>query len=126
MYVYFCSTFTTIVHHSHHPSFSPFLYRNSIPNPLSKREMALKHGRANLDGLPDQVLARVISHLPWEERFHAERVSRQWSRVAQSSAAWSDVIRFDSNYHSRLLRGGPVGSTVESKVGQIKCDRHIT
>jgi F-box-like len=51
---------------------------------------------ANMDIVPDEVLASIIRLLPWRERIASvERVSRRWRRVALERG-WSDFTVFNS------------------------------
>lgn len=49
---------------------------------------------ANMDSVPDELLASIIRLLPWRERIASvERVSRRWRRVAVEGG-WSDFTVF--------------------------------
>lgn len=83
-----------------------FFRRKTRPqqsHPISKRQLETNHPPeydpdqpCHIDSLPDELLAKMILHLPWMERLrNTERVSKRWRRVARQSG-WSDFTTLDN------------------------------
>jgi F-box-like len=48
---------------------------------------------ADINSIPDELLAAIIQQLPHRERIQAEQINKRWQRVA-STQGWADVKSF--------------------------------
>lgn len=68
----------------------------------------------HIDSLPDELLARLILLLPWEERLRGvERVSKRWRRVSTKSG-WSDFTVFDNQQSREHPNGVKLKQVIEN------------
>lgn len=50
---------------------------------------------ADINSLPEELLALVIQSLPWRDRLRAERINSHWRHTALTSG-WAHVTHFDN------------------------------
>lgn len=92
---------------------------------------------ADINSIPDELLAAIIQHLPHRECIRVEQINKRWQRVA-SSQGWADVKCFHTREYRWVvvpLRSTMVSSAhyvcswqeevAEVKQLLIRCGKHV-